>query len=138
MEESKSYLGARAAIEFINGNLHNIKKESIGIIEAMGLFILPGRLSKEAAEIEDILTGKTPLDFKALSEESNPLSKHLGMIAQLVQDNGTALTPERAQDVVINAINTACESILETTGVFKNDEIGQAAFDKFLRSCGLC
>ena len=119
-------------------NLHNIKKESIGIIEAMGLFILPGRLSKEAAEIEDILTGKTPLDFKALSEESNPLSKHLGMIAQLVQDNGTALTPERAQDVVINAINTACESILETTGVFKNDEIGQAAFDKFLRSCGLC
>lgn len=119
-------------------NLHNIKKESIGIIEAMGLFILPGRLSGEAAQIEDILTGKTPLDFKALSDEKNPLSKHLSMIAQLVQDNGVNLSPERAQDVVVNAINSACETILETTGVFKNDEKGQAAFDKFLKSCGLC
>lgn len=118
-------------------DLHNIKKESIGIIEAMGLFILPGRLSGEINAIQDILTGKEKLDFKELSNENNPLSKHLPMIAQLVQNNGTSLTADKAQDVVVEAVNTACEKILETTGVFKNDEKGQAAFDKFLKSCGL-
>ena len=96
----------------------------------MGLFILPGRLSGEINAIQDILTGKEKLDFKELSNENNPLSKHLPMIAQLVQDNGTSLTADKAQDVVVEAVNTACEKILETTGVFKNDEKGDPLVTK--------
>ena len=43
---------------------HNIKKEGIGLIEAMGLFILPGRLKKQLAMIADILCGKEePVPF---------------------------------------------------------------------------
>lgn len=114
--------------------LHNIKQESIGIIEVMGLFILPGRLAGEMSRIRDILTGKTPLDFKALSEESHPLHKHLGMITQLVVDNGTACTESAAEDAVTNYINDVCEQILDTTAVFKNDQQGQDAFDKFIHS----
>lgn len=115
-------------------NLHNIKQESIGIIEVMGLFILPGRLAGEMEKIKDILTGKTPLDFKALADDSHPLHKHLGMITQLVVDNGTACSQENAQKAVTDYINNACEQILDTTAVFKNDENGQKAFDKFIQS----
>ena len=114
--------------------LHNIKQESIGIIEVMGLFILPGRLAGEAAQIRDILTGKTPLDFKAIAEETHPLHKHLGMITQLVVDNGTSCSEEKAENAVTDYINNACEKILDTTAVFKNDEQGQEAFDKFIHS----
>lgn len=114
--------------------LHNIKQESIGIIEVMGLFILPGRLAGEMSRIRDILTGKTPLDFKALSEESHPLHKHLGMITQLVVDNGTACSDEVAENAVTDYINNVCEQILDTTAVFKNDQKGQDAFDEFIHS----
>ncbi|MGN0743922.1 MAG: galactose-1-phosphate uridylyltransferase [Christensenellales bacterium] len=114
--------------------LHNIKQESIGIIEVMGLFILPGRLAKECEMIRDILTGATVLDFKALAEETHPLNKHLGMITQLVVDNGTACAKDKAEAAVTDYINNACEKILDTTAVFKNDEVGQQAFDKFIAS----
>ena len=114
--------------------LHNIKQESIGIIEVMGLFILPGRLAGEMAQIRDILTGKTPLDFKSLTEETHPLHKHLGMITQLVVDNGTNCQEEVAENAVTDYINDVCEQILETTAVFKNDQEGQDAFVDFIHS----
>ena len=114
--------------------LHNIKQESIGIIEVMGLFILPGRLAGEMTQIRNILTGKTPLDFKALSNEQHPLHKHLGMITQLVVDNGTACSDEVAENAVTDYINNVCEQILDTTAVFKNDPKGQDAFDEFIHS----
>ena len=114
--------------------LHNIKQESIGIIEVMGLFILPGRLAGEMTQIRNILTGKTPLDFKALSDEQHPLHKHLGMITQLVVDNGTACSDEVAENAVTDYINNVCEQILDTTAVFKNDPKGQDAFDEFIHS----
>lgn len=117
-------------------DLHNIKKEGIGIIEALGLFILPGRLSTEAVAVRDYLTGKTPLDFKALSDAKNPMSKHIGMIAQLANDYGTNLNEADAEEYVTEYINKACEKILDCTAVFKNDEQGAAAFDRFMLHCG--
>ncbi len=115
-------------------DLHNIKQESIGIIEVMGLFILPGRLAKEAEEIRNILTGKTPLDFKGLADDSHPLHKHLGMIAQLASDHGTNCSEIKAGEAISSYIGRACEKILDTTAVFKNDEKGQAAFERFINS----
>lgn len=115
-------------------DMHNIKQESIGIIEAMGLFILPGRLEKECSEIKDILTGKAPLDFKALTEEHHSLSKHLNMIAQLTATYGTTMTEDKAGDVITDYINTTCEKILDCTAVFKNDEQGQEHFDRFIQT----
>ena len=114
--------------------LHNIKQEAIGIIEVQGLFILPGRLQRECEGIKDILTGKEPLDFKALAGEDHPLHKHLGMIAQLAADHGTGLSEDKAGTVITDYINTACEKILDTTAVFKNTEAGQEAFCRFIRS----
>ena len=114
--------------------LHNIKQESIGIIEVMGVFILPGRLQAEMLAMRDILTGKTPLDFKAIAEDNHPLHKHLGMITQLVVDHGTTASEQEAGDAITDYINRACEKILDTTAVFKNTDEGQKAFDKFIHS----
>lgn len=114
--------------------LHHIKQESIGIIEVSGLFILPGRLASEATQIKDILTGKQPLNFKSLADENNPLNKHFGMIAQLCNDYGTNVDDATACNAITNYINNVCEQILDTTAVFKNDDKGQKAFDKFINS----
>lgn len=114
-------------------DLHNIKKEGIGIIEVMGLFILPGRLDAQSVEIKQYLTGEKTLDFKALSDPENPMSVHLGMIAQLANDFGTKLSSERASEVISDYINDACEKILECTAVFKNTQCGQEAFDRFMK-----
>ena len=113
--------------------LHNIKKEGIGIIEVMGLFILPGRLKKELGEVENYLTGKTQFDLKVLADPENPMYKHADMIVQLVNDNGTENTAVKAKKIVTDYVNNACEQILECTAVFKNTEVGQAAFDKFMK-----
>lgn len=117
-------------------DLHNIKKEGIGLIEAMGRFILPGRLSTEAVEIKNYLTGATPLDIKAIANPDHPMSKHLGMICQLATDHGTNLDDEKAGDVVTQYINNACVRILECTAVFKNNVEGLSAFNGFLNICG--
>lgn len=112
--------------------LHNIKKEGIGIIEVMGLFILPGRLKTELKSVEDYLCGK-PYDASELSQNEHPLKKHADMIARLIADYGNRQSPEDAHRIVTDYVNDACEKILECTGVFKNDSKGQAAFDRFMK-----
>ena len=113
--------------------LHNIKKEGIGIIEVMGLFILPGRLKNELRAVESYLTGETALDLKAPSNEDSPMYKHAGMIVQLVNDHGSAVAPDQAHRIVTDYVNNACERILECKAVFKNTDSDQAAFDRFMR-----
>ena len=54
------------------------------------------------------------------------------MIAQLVSDNGVACSEKKASDAVTAYINSACEKILDTTAVFKNDDDGQNAFVRFI------
>ncbi len=113
-------------------DMHHIKKEGIGLIEAMGTFILPGRLATEMQGVTDIISGKTPYDQAALSDPANPLNKHKAMIDKLMatsypsEDAAAAATREY--------INDTCRRILDTTAVFKNDNIGQDAFAKFINS----
>jgi UDPglucose--hexose-1-phosphate uridylyltransferase len=118
-------------------DMHNIKKEGIGLIEAMGLYILPGRLDRECKLIVDILTGKTPLNFQELTKEDHPLFKHLGMVMQLSNDNGLELTEDEAKQAVKDYINHKCVDILRCTAAFKHDEQGVKAFDKFMSSMNL-
>lgn len=112
--------------------LHNIKKEGIGIIEVMGLFILPGRLKKELEEVEEFLTGERKADDKSLSDENSSVYKHRGMISELLSEHGSSLSKEEAAKAVTMKVNGICEQILEYTAVFKNNEKGQKAFDRFM------
>ncbi len=111
-------------------DMHNIKKEGIGLIEAMGLFILPGRLKSEISDIINLLAAGN-IDFKSIHEDER-LSKHFGMIVQLANDLG-ACDKKTARDAVINFVNQTCIKILECTAVFKNDKKCELAFDKFLK-----
>ncbi|MBR0190218.1 MAG: galactose-1-phosphate uridylyltransferase, partial [Clostridia bacterium] len=111
--------------------------EGIGLIEAMGLFVLPGRLKKQLAMIADILCGETEYDVKALSDKENYLYVHRDMIQKLVEEYpcGT-LTKEQADSVVKDYVNVVCKHILENTAVFKDTADGKAGFERFMRTIG--
>ena len=114
---------------------HNIKKEGIGLIEAMGLFILPARLKRQLDMIADILCGNEVYDEKALSDPENYLFVHREMIKDLVNNN-KATSKEDALAIVKNKVNETCKNILFNTAVFKKDEIGEKGFDEFMKVCG--
>ena len=116
---------------------HNIKKEGIGLIEAMGLFILPGRLKKQLSMIADILCGNAVNDG-SYNSEGDILYVHRNMIANLFAENeGKTLNKEEAEETVRNKVNEICKNILINTAVFKNDEIGRKGMEKFLESVGV-
>ncbi len=116
--------------------LHHIKKENIGLIEVMGLFILPGRLEKELELIEDILMGKTQYD-KASLEQDEMLAKHLHWIERLVKENGTSMQLDDVTYLLHDEIGKICRKTLECAGVYKDTKEGHAGLMKFLGSTGI-
>ena len=108
---------------------HNIKSESIGLIEAMGRFILPGRLEYQLKEVEKFLTGEN----KEIAEN---MTIHKNMISSLLKEYGDKLSEEQAHEAVFGRVEKVCESILDNTAVFKRDGRGRAAFLRFLSECG--
>lgn len=111
---------------------HNVKKEGIGLIEAMGLFILPGRLKKECDLIADVLKGKSKPDYS----EGSPLIKHKKMIEDLTSIYPNTLTDDEADGAIKSYVGEVCEKILSNTAVFKDDENGHKAFLRFMNKAG--
>lgn len=112
--------------------LHHIKKENIGLIEVMGLFILPGRLQEELRQIKTILTGKLDASTLHIIKEENPLHKHLEWISSLINSFGVANTEKQADEIIQNAIGNICLQVLHHASVFKDSPTGNAALLKFL------
>lgn len=103
---------------------HHIKRENIGLIEVMGLAVLPARLKKEMAALEDaILTGK---DLRA-DELTAP---HADWAYEWVKkyDN---LTSDNIHKAVQDEIADVFSHVLENAGVFKRTDEGRAAFKRF-------
>jgi len=115
---------------------HNIKKEGIGLIEAMGLFILPARLKKQLDMIADILCGVEKYDETALSDSENYLFVHREMIKTLYNE-GLVESKEKATEKVKLFVGEVCKNILDNTAVFKKDETGVKGFTAFMNACGL-
>ena len=115
---------------------HNIKKEGIGLIEAMGLFILPGRLKKQLNMIAEILCGKADYDEAALSDKENYLYAHRDTIKELLA-LGKCKDMKDAEERVIDKVNCVCKNILFNTAVFKKDETGVKGFMNFMANCGV-
>jgi len=113
--------------------LHHVKKENIGLIEVMGLAVLPGRLKKELDEIEMILSGNRKYDKKEISAD-DPLFKHVPWIDGLVNKYGVNIKREEAEVVLKDEVGEIFLKVLLDAGVFKRDEKGKEAFDKFLDS----
>ncbi len=114
--------------------LHHIKRENIGLIEVMGLFILPGRLVKELAALENYLTGETPLE--QAPEAGSPLEKHYDWIRELAAKVGTKLTHAEAKDALYDGVADKCACVLRDAGVYKQTPEGDAGVLRFLESIG--
>ena len=115
---------------------HNIKQESIGLIEAMGLFILPARLKRQFNNIKNILSNDK-YDIENMYATSEDMKVHKDMIEKLILSYGRRNTLEEAEKHIIEYVNNTCINILKNTAVFKEDEQGQKALKKFLTSINL-
>ncbi|SCJ75625.1 galactose-1-phosphate uridylyltransferase [uncultured Clostridium sp.] len=115
--------------------LHHIKRENIGLIEVMGLFILPGRLQKELAAVQAVLCGAAIAPEAA--QEGHPLHLHLDWLHELIARYGQNLSPEQAQEVIHKEVGQIGQEILADAGVFKDTPEGRAAQLRFAKACGL-
>ena len=107
-----------------HAKLHHIKKENIGLIEVMGLAILPGRLKTEMAALKEAL-----LDGSDLYED-DMLSKHADWAYEIMSRH--AFTAENSDAVLRQEIGKVFEEVLEDAGVYKTDSAGRAAFLRFI------
>lgn len=120
----------------VHPEYQNIKSEGIGLIEAMGLFILPGRLKRQLEEIARILCGQAPYDPKALEKADHDLYVHRHMIAALIAE-GMAKDMQEATMRCEAYVNKVCAAILDNTAVFKKDQNGRNGFEKFMQMLSL-
>lgn len=117
--------------------LHHIKRENIGLIEVMGLAVLPGRLKGELAQIADLLTGAAPYDASMLRSPTHPLSLHADWIGELVAKHGTANEAEDARRLLEAAVGDKFAAVLRDAGVYKTDAAGREAFKRFLTKASI-
>ena len=110
---------------------HHIKKEGIGIIEAMGLFILPARLVRQENEIKDVLA--LGLNNDEVVKKYPDLANFLSMI-DVLRENYSASTIDENIKVYIE---DTCKDILRNTAVFKDDKKGNEGLDKFIGGLNL-
>ena len=100
--------------------VHHIKKENIGLIEVMGLAVLPPRLKTELKEVEKYL----------LDQENAIADYHFNWANQIKANH--QLTEENVQSVVQEEVGKVFTEVLEHAGVFKRTAEGQQAFQRFL------
>lgn len=107
--------------------LHHIKKENIGLIEVMGLAVLPARLKDEMETLREfMLSGK---DIRA----NEQIAKHAQWADEISQKHN-ALTEENIDEILELEIGLVFAKVLEHAGVFKRDAQGKAAFMRFVSS----
>lgn len=111
--------------------LHHIKKENIGLIEVMGLAVLPGRLASELAEIETILLNPADFHIEQIAKD-NSMFKHSDWIDYLIKKHTPVSSTESAKEIVKNEVALKFEAVLAHCGVFKRDEQGRGGFCRFL------
>ena len=109
-----------------HAHLHHIKKENIGLIEVMGLAVLPARLKDELSIIRECLLGKE--DIYQYPE----MEKHMDWYIELMRYN--IISEETVDDVLKRALTMKFVEVLEDAGVFKMNETGIQAFEQFIKS----
>ncbi len=110
-----------------HAKLHHIKKENIGLIEVMGLAVLPARLKDEMAALQEaILNGK---DLR--SDEA--LEKHADWVEEFLPKYDT-VTKDNIEEIIQKEIGLVFSEVLEDAGVYKCTEEGRKAFMRFVES----
>lgn len=107
-----------------HADVHHIKRENIGLIEVMGLAVLPARLKEELAEIKQALLGQ-PADVAAY---------HLPWLEELKQHQPTSDTVDA---LIEKELGNKFARVLEDAGVFKQTDEGIAAFKRFIQQVNI-
>ena len=105
-----------------HAELHHIKKENIGLIEVMGLAVLPARLKGELAELEKAILSGSPL--------TGELEKHAPWVEEL--KTRYTFTAENTASILREEVGQVFAKVLEHAGVYGRNEAGQAAFQRFI------
>ncbi|MBP3411505.1 MAG: UDP-glucose--hexose-1-phosphate uridylyltransferase [Clostridia bacterium] len=107
-----------------HAELHHIKKENIGLIEVMGLAVLPARLKQELAGLEEVILAGAPIEGE--------LSKHADWVNELMSKY--TFTPENVSTILKVEVGKVFAQVLEHAGVYKRDEEGTKYFDRFIEA----
>ena len=102
----------------------HIKKENIGLIEVMGLAVLPSRLKQELTDLASAIVSGTDIAADAV------LNKHALWVEELKKQY--TFTEENALDIILKETGRVFTEVLEDAGVYKNTPEGRAAFLKFI------
>ena len=111
-----------------HAKLHHIKKENIGLIEVMGLAVLPSRLKKELFELADALVARTPV-----SQYPEELQKHAEWAEDILARH-PELNGDTVHLILQDEVGHVFAQVLADAGVYKMDEAGRAGFVRFLAS----
>lgn len=107
-------------------DVQHIKKENIGLIEVMGLAILPPRLKDELAEVGKHILGT-----------SNEMKEYHRVWADEIKQNHPEATAENITEIVNQETGKVFARVLEDAGVYKRNKQGQEAFMRFVENVGL-
>lgn len=104
-------------------DVHHIKKENIGLIEVMGLAVLPPRLKSELAELKQYLLG-----------QSSQIEAYHQPWAEAIKLEHNNLTEENIDQVIREQLAEKFIKVLTDSGVFKESKTGKEAFNRFISS----
>ena len=108
-------------------DVQHIKKENIGLIEVMGLAILPPRLKEEVEQVAAYLVGK----------DVSVADYHQAWADELKDSHPDLTDKDQALEIVQESVGKIFARVLEDAGVYKQTEEGQAAFMRFVEKVGI-
>lgn len=108
-------------------DVQHIKKENIGLIEVMGLAILPPRLKEEVEQVAAYLVGK----------DVSVADYHQEWADELKESHPDLTDKDQALEIVQESVGKIFARVLEDAGVYKQTEEGQAAFMRFVEQVGI-
>lgn len=111
-----------------HAELHHIKKENIGLIEVMGLAVLPSRLKSELEMLADAIVAGEDI------RKNEVLEKHADWVDEFMPKYEGKVTKENVMGIIQNEVGIVFGKVLEHAGVYKRDAKGQEAFERFIKS----
>ena len=110
-----------------HAKLHHIKKENIGLIEVMGLAVLPARLKNEMEHLKEAILAGTGI------REYEELAKHADWVEEFMPKY-EKVDASNIDGIIEKEIGLVFMEVLEDSGVYKRTTEGQKAFDRFLQT----
>ena len=110
-----------------HAELHHIKKENIGLIEVMGLAVLPSRLKSELEQLAGAILAKEDI------RRNEVLEKHADWVDAFLPAYDD-VNPDNVMDIIQKEVGIVFGKVLEHAGVYKRDDEGRAAFRRFIES----